>query len=426
MQLDLQIENQGKIFGPNDMVQEVVSLVIPGNVLISEISVVFTAKSAYSFSPYRIVDTEHALEQTLFRQPSILYSSDKMNPKPPLPAGRHRWAFRFRFPNGKTSLPPSFGHIADTSQSLSMGYSSQTVRSTCIALYNLTAHLRGTDLPEHCPAATEEHYVTFWPNRYTELPDGPLPKMHRQSISVPRVTPSAPFQKEETSFLKGLRKKVTGTQSLAVLDLVAHIPRYTIIGQPFQVNVSISLGDGLHESPTLTLESVKYALHATTRVGRSSSTSRHVFSYIALVRHIKKIDTSFPEPDHLIDLHNTAPFIPPIRANWSVGIREGGETMGPLCPTFESELIARTYSLSLYLTVKCEGKLQARRFEGGEIVLLPPRLDASVKKGSLTELGEEGIVEADGDAAPDPELAADGVGGVSRVEADGGKCDARG
>ena len=416
MQLDLQVQNQPKIFGPSDMVQGVISLVTPGNVLISEISVIFKATSAYSSSPYRIVDTEHALEQTLFRQPSILYSSDKMNPKPPLPAGRHEWPFRFRFPANNTKLPPSFGHIADTSQSLQVGYSRKTVRSTCVALYHLTAHLRGTDLPKQCPTATEEHYVTFWPNRYTELPDGPLPKAHHWSISIPRVTSSVPFQTHETSLLKKLRKAVTRTQTFAGADLVAHIPRYNIIGQPVQVNVSFSLGEGMHDTPALTLESVKYFLHATTRVGRSGSSSRHVFSNGALVRHIQNIATSFPEGGHFIHLHNIAPFIPPISATWSVGLR--GETVGPLCPTFESELIARTYSLSLYLTVSCKGKLQARRSDGGEIVLLPPRLDASVKKGSVTELSEAGIVEADGDAARDPESTAGGVGGAIRVEAD--------
>ncbi len=420
MQLDLQVQNNPKIFGPRDMVRGVISLMTPGNVLISEISVIFTAKSSYSFSPYRFVDTEHALEQTLFRQPSILYSSDKMNPKPPLPAGRHEWPFRFRFPAKDTKLPPSFGYIADTSQSLQLGaYSRKTVRSTCVALYHLKAHLRGTDLPKQCPTATEEHYVTFWPNRYTELLDGPLPKAHHWSISIPRVTSSAPFQTHETSLLKKLRKTVTQTQTFAVADLVAHIPRYSIIGQPVQVNVSISLGEGMHESPALTLESVKYFLNATTRVGRSGSSSRHVLSNGALVRHIQDIATSFPAGGHFIHLHNIAPFIPPISAGWSVRLRKDAETLGPLCPTFESELIARTYSLSLDLIVSCKGKLQSRRFDGGEIVLLPPRLDASVKKGSVTELGEGGIVEVDGDAARESELAAGGVGGVIRVEADG-------
>ena len=294
------------------------------------------------------------------------------------------------------------------------------MRSSCYVLYNLTAHLRGTDLPKYSPTATKENYIFFWPNRYTELPDGPFPKAHRHSISVPQVTPSVPFRNDETSLLQRLRKKVTQTQNFDVLDLVAHIPRYTILGQPFQVSLALSLGNGIHEPPALTLESVNYALHAITRVGRSSSSSRHVFFHIALERHSKNLCTSFPEADHFIHLHTTAPVIPTIRASWSRTIREGGKMMGPLCPTFESELIARTYTLSLYVTVSCEGKLQTRRFEGGEIVLLSSRLDASVKKGSLIELGEGGIVEAGGDAARDPELTAGGVGGVSRVEADGG------
>ena len=418
MQLKLKIENLEKVFGPNDIVQGIISLTTPGNVLISGISVVLTAKSKYSFSPYLIVDTEHALEQTLFKQQLTLYSSEKTNPKPPLPAGPHQWAFRFRLPDNETSLPPSFGHVADTTQRLPVGYSAQTVRSSCSVLYNVTASLCSTDLPKHC-ANTISHYIFFWPNRYTELPDGPLPKAYRHSIFIPQVTPSIPFQKDETSFLKRLCKKVIPPQKFDVLDLVAHIPRYTILGQPFQVSLSISLGDDSYERPALILESVKYALFGMTRVGRSSSSSRHNFSRIALERHAKNLCTPFPEADHFIHLHTTAPVIPTIDATWFHTIREGGKMMGPLCPTFESELIARTYWLSIYLTVSCEGKLQTRRFEGGEIVLLPPRLDASVKKGPLIELGEGGIMEAGGDAALDPELAAGSFGGVPRVEADG-------
>ncbi len=419
MQLDLQIQNRQRIFGPYDIVEGTVSLTTPGNVLISEISVTFTGKSAYSFSPYRIVDSENALEQTLISQISGLYASEKTNPKPPLPAGRHEWPFRFRFPAKEISLPPSFGHEVDTSQTLATGsWSRQTVRSTCYVLYNLTAHLGGTDLPKQCPRATEENYIFFWPNRYTELPDGPLPKAHRHSISIPQATPLVPFQRDQPNFLQRLRKKVTQTKNFDVLDLVANIPRYTILGQPIQVSLSISTADGMHESRALTLVSVHYALYAITRIGRRTSSSRHISAHTAVERHIKNIGTPFLEPDNCIQLHKTAPVIPSIRAGWSPA---DGTIKGPLCPTFESELIARTYTLSLGVTVSFEGYPQTRQFKGGEIVLLPHRLDASVEKGSLMEMDGEGMVEAGGDAVLGPELAADSVCDASRVEANGGE-----
>ena len=44
--------------------------------------------------------------------------------------------------------------------------------------------------------------------------------------------------------------------------------------------------------------------------------------------------------------------------------------------------------------------------------MLSSRLDASVKQGSLIELGDRGILEAGGDAARDPELTAGGVASV--------------
>ena len=79
--------------------------------------------------------------------------------------------------------------------------------------------------------------------------------------------------------------------------------------------------------------------------------------------------------------------------------------MGPLCPTCQSELIARTHILSLYMGVSCERESQWRRFEGAEIVLLPPRLHANVKKGfTVPILGGVVIVEASGDAQPGPEF----------------------
>ena len=418
MQLDLQIQNGQRLFGPYDIVQGTVSLTTPGNVLISEISVKFTGRSAYSFSPYLIVDSEHALEQTLISQKSGLYASEKTNPKPPLPAVRHEWPFRFRFPAKETSLPPSFGHAVDTSQTLAMGYwSRRTVRSTCYVLYNLTAHLGGTDLPKQCPRATKVNCIFFWPNRYTELPDGPLPKAHRHSISIPQATPLISFQKDQPNILQRLRKKISQTKNFDVLDLVANIPRYTILGQPIQVSLSTSTADGMHESRVLTLVSVHYALYAITRIGRRTSSRRHISAHTALEQHIENIGTPFLEPDNCIRLHNTAPVIPSIRAGWST---VDGITKGPLCPTFESELIARTYTLSLGVTVSFEGCPQTRWFKGGEIVLLPHRLDASVKKRSLMEMDGEGMVEAGGNAVLSPELAADSVRDASRVEADGG------
>ena len=418
MQLDLQIQHGQRIFGPYDIVQGTVSLTTPGNVLISEISVTFNGKSAYSFSPYRILDSEHALEQTLISQKSSLYASEKTNPKPPLPAGRHEWPFRFRFPAKETSLPPSFGHVVDTSQTLATGYwSRKTVRAMCYVLYNLTAHLGGTDLPKRCPRATEENYIFFWPNRYTELPDGPLPKAHRHSISIPQATPLIPFQRDQPNFLQRLRKKVTQTKNFDVLDLVANIPRYNILGQPIQVSLSIGTADGMHESRALTLVSVRYALYAITRIGRRTSSSRHISAHTALEQYIENIGTPFLEPDNCIWLHNTAPVIPSICAGWS---SEDGTTKGPLCPTFESELITRTYALSLGVTVSFEGYPQTRWFKGGEIVLLPHRPDANVRKMSLMEMDGEGMVEAGGDAVLSPELAADSVRDASRLEADGG------
>ena len=420
MRFALQVDDQETLFGPDDIVRGTVSLTTPGNVLVSEVSVVFKAKMKYLFSP-SFVGTQCGLKQNLFRQESILYSSEKTNPKPLSPAGRHEWAFRFRFPTNTNDLLPTFGHIADTSETISAGLSSRRVWSICCVKHQLKAHLHGTDLPTYCPTATEHQDICFWPNRYTELPDGPWPKAHRQRISVPRVTSSFPIQKDEISFLKKLRKKVTRAENFAALNLVAHIPRYNILGQPLQISLSISPGDGMSESPALTLEFVRYALFARTRIGSSSSSSRKLFCHVAFAQDIKDLATSFPEADRLIHLHTIAPVVIPFNPSWDGRLRNGevGAVKGPLCPTFESEAIARTYTLALCVTVSCDGKLQVKPFGGGEIVLLSPTLDASVKKKPLRELGGDGILEASGDVPRHPELAAGASGSIQPVEADG-------
>ena len=270
------------------------------------------------------------------------------------------------------------------------------LRSTCIVSYKLTAYLRGIDLPKCCPTSSEYQRIFFWPNRYTELPDGPWPKAHRRRTSVPRSPAPIPSRKHENSFLERLREKVTRIQDLAGLDLVAHISRHAILGQPLQVSLSFSIGDGMPESPAPRLESVRYNLHAITRVcGESNDSKRHVKSHVALDRHVENLDTSFPVADHLVNLHTTSPAITPVDSCWLPPNRTG-ETNGPFRPTFESELIARTYTLSLYLKVNCHGKSQTMRFDGGETVLLSPTLDASVRKGSSTERGEDGIADARG------------------------------
>ena len=420
MRFALQVDDQEAIFGPDDIVRGTVSLTTPGNVLVSEISVVFKSKIKYWSSP-SVVGTQCGIKQRLLRGESILYSSEKTNPKPLSPAGRHEWAFHFRFPTNKNGLLPSFVHIANMSETISSGLSSHRVWSICYVNYQFKAHLHGTDLPTYCPTATEHRNVCFWPNRYTELPDGPWPKAHRQRISVPRVASSFPIEKDEISFLKKLRKKVTRAENFAALNLVAHIPRYNILGQPLQISLSISPGDGMSESPALTLEFVRYTLLAKTRIGSSSSSSRKLFSHVAFEQDIKDLATSFPEADRLIHLHTIAPVVIPFKSGWNGGLRKGKvvAVKGPLCPTFESELIARTYTLSLCVTVSCDGKLQMKQFGGGEIVLLSPTLDASVKKKPLRELGGDGIVEASGDVPRDPELAAGASGKIQPVELDG-------
>ena len=364
MQLALHIK-EDEVKAPNEIVQGTLSFTTPGDILISEISVEFTGQSVYSFSPYLISDTEHAREQTFFEQRCTPYSSEKTNPKPLSPAGRHEWAFQFRFPANDKALPPSFAHNTSTSQKLN----GVEVISTCYVVYSLSAHLRGIDLPKSCPTATGLYVLWFWPNRYTELPDGTWPKAHRHRIVVPQIDPSIQFQKEETDFFNRLRKKVynkvSRAQKYASLDLIAHVARYAILGQPLQVSLSISPVNDMLEMPMLTLESVKYDLNSNTRVGHSSGSGRHVFSEVISGRHFKNLATSFPEAGYRIHLHTVAPFNPPLEAGWSDESSKGRRTKGPLCPAFESQLIERTYKLILHVTVSCNKKLQERHFVGG-------------------------------------------------------------
>lgn len=80
--------------------------------------------------------------------------------------------------------------------------------------------------------------------------------------------------------------------------------------------------------------------------------------------------------------------------------RNGSLSTGPLCPSFETLLITRTYTLSLLVTVRSGKQVQKKMFRGGEIVMLPPMLDSSVKKRTLEMTGASsvtGLVELGGD-----------------------------
>lgn len=42
--------------------------------------------------------------------------------------------------------------------------------------------MRGLDLHEDCPTVTEKTYLSLWPNRYTNLPDGPLSQGEKANL----------------------------------------------------------------------------------------------------------------------------------------------------------------------------------------------------------------------------------------------------
>ena len=343
-----------------------------------------------------------------------------MSPKPPMPSGRHQWNSQFRFPSKSKHLPPSFGHAASMPQTLQVGYSNEQVQASCSVLYSLTAHVKGTDLPVGFPKTAEGPELFFWPNRYTELPDGPLPTAHRQSISIPRVLPRVPFQKDERKIMQKLRKKVFRSQDLSKMGFIVYIPRYNILGEPLQVRIILSPGNESLELPALTLRRAQYELLAVTRIGRSSSSGQHKSTRTAVLRQQRSLNVPFPGDGSALHLHKVAPVILPISPNWTrpTGVRT--ELLGPLCPSFESALMARTYTLTISIHVSCTGELQCRHFAGGELILLPPKLDSSVKKAPVQLMGKA-IVEADGGTMNKPELAGDHRGGSSRIEIDGGE-----
>ena len=59
MRLALQIDDQETLFGPDDIVRGTVSLMTPGNVLVSEVSVVFKDEVIHKLSaPERRVNSD--------------------------------------------------------------------------------------------------------------------------------------------------------------------------------------------------------------------------------------------------------------------------------------------------------------------------------------------------------------------------------
>ena len=293
------------------------------------------------------------------------------------------------------------------------------VHSNSRVVYSLTAHVCGLDLPNDLPRTTRERHLFFWPNRYTDLVDGTFPNPHSHSLVIPMLKPPVFSGKCERKLIQRLRKTVSMTKKISTINLVTHIPRYAILGQSVQANLSIGRTQAVLHLPHLKLESVKYVLNAITRVGRKTSNSRHIFSDLWLVRHYKDLNISLLDPDGDVSLRTFAPLILPVQASQS--IHGAPESLGSLCPTFESELIGRTYTIILYVTISCEGKAQSKRFDGGEIVLLPPRLDENVKKELVTELAEKNVLETDGEDVRNAGLVSSDLYRGLRTEASAGE-----
>ena len=144
-----------------------------------------------------------------------LYECDPRKGNPPLQAAEHKWEFAFRF-NRDASIRPTFMLLnAPGSQS-------------CLARvrYGLRAVVMGSDM--HSEIFEAERYLSYWPLRNTDLPDGPLPVAHMKRVRI--AYPNKPILGSEASYRRRPSWLFGAPQiPQEEVRLGVHLPRFVIL-----------------------------------------------------------------------------------------------------------------------------------------------------------------------------------------------------
>ena len=347
--------------GPRDRVSGTVVLDVRSDILISHISVTFSATATWIVSPYKIWES-FPKEQVLFSETTKLISNDVRNPGPPTKAGKYQYDYRFVMPEADW-LPPSFACMRATGET----------KLNCVYIFyklHATASLRGNLASEELK---DECNVFYWPTRLTELESGHMPVDLTRPIQLPRSLVN-------TRPNKGLAKvfdKINGPK-LEPASLVVSLPRFGVLGDALPITLRCIYDPGRAAiAPVPHLESANYTLLAVTRIGQKGSHYCSVVtSHIQRSVHRLSAARSFDERGYLA-LDVVAPFVAEPLMTWDTDMHNN--MAGPVCPSFEYSLAARSYRLELTLGILCDSKRQLVTISGPEMVLLPTRLDSSVR-----------------------------------------------
>lgn len=370
--LEIIIDNEASLYAPGYDITGIVTLKAPDALDVTSITVKFRGKSrAKSVSSGG--DASDWNIHKIFERSQTLYSRDKFAREPPLAGGAHKWAFSFRFPENLACYPPSFLLIPWGRRCLAW------------VLYEVKAYIRGSGVSGSAKAK-----LMFWPGRKTRLENGPLPAdvRHLLNFSLP-ISKDAQASKVKLSF----RKPSKSVNCSVILS----VPRFVILSEPMSLQMSLYPPPDATAEDTAALSQAKLTdlrlfLWARTKVGHQSPYLVADESEIQSAHHE---NISIPLSEERVNLHDLlpAPFVikaEPYRNMQATGTRHYVYCLGPLCPSFETPLISRTYLLRASGTVACAGTIRRFNITSAEMILLSNFLasDLAAEKTSTAEMDQ--------------------------------------
>ncbi|KAF2093392.1 hypothetical protein NA57DRAFT_81320 [Rhizodiscina lignyota] len=365
---NVEIENQAWLYFPGDRFTGVVILEAAVSLDISTITIKFHGKSKTKVA----TETESGWNvQKIFEQSRTLYSRDKYAGEPPLSAGTHKWSFTFQFPQHLACYPPRFLFIPSERRRIAW------------VVYEVKAYVDGTGIKD-----TAKAKLVFWPSRRTRLENGPMPVEFRKPLIFP-VPPAKSRQISKVALLlKRASKKVECSVTL-------FIPRFAILSEPISLQISFDWNNNLVDDENTTLSqarltAIRIRLYSITGIGYKTP---HTLSSQSPIKTASYTDMSIPISKGRVNLHDLlpAPFVinaEPYKGMDMSGCQDNPFSLGPLCPSFETPMISRTYRLEISGTIFCAGKYRGFHVQSGEIVLLSHVLhrDFAMKDDALVEM----------------------------------------
>jgi hypothetical protein len=414
------IDKEKGCYGPGDIISGYALLENKIDLNIDDITLRFCCESTAINTALETHTTTNFINQEI-----TLYKTQANRAKPLLKAGHHTWTFSFTFPTSDV-LPPNLSFLMSgptKTQKVSTGVLSVVtglllMQLCCLHVpfelpwskaayisYGIEATMVGYDLPR---AITTRHAIHFSPDRLTDLEDGHGLLEHRKKVQLTIPPPSLATLSRGRSRMVSLVQPLTWNRwTESTFDLVIHVPRFVILNQNLPLHLSVSRSEQSNNQAPAAAIILKYfsiKLHSDTVIGKRprAPVPRGVKGYIGETLRGPSATGLSVEINGRIDLRTLFPSFKLLKANMEPQphrSRIENETGSWLVPTFETDLVKRTYYLTVVVTIQCAGVTREARFKGGELTILPVRLSPGVPNG---------LAEADHGAGVPPAEAAGG------------------